>query len=512
MKKPSYPTLLLILVTAGTFMASLDASIVNVSLPAMMLTYHVRLDEIEWVVTAYMIAFAALMPLSAWLREKIGSKKLYIISLTIFTLASALCGLAASFETLICARILQALGAGAITPTAMSMIAEAIPPERRGRALGWWGMGVVFGPAIGPSLGGYLTTRFGWPWIFLVNIPIGFVAIAASAKIIRENKSTIIKNKHFNIVSFLSLLIFIVGFLYGMSKGEHLGWASPKVLGSIGISLVGLIVFVMDARSSHNPILDLDLLKVPTFSSAIIITALRSIALFGSTFLIPFYLQGPHGFSETVSGAIMFPGALAIAITMPIAGRLTDKMDDRIVAITGLLLTSAFMLSFAFVDATTPIIWIVIPMIVRGIGIGLLVNPVIASAINSVPNAKAGMASSAINIVQQMAGSFGIVVFASIFDASVSSGIRVASATGLSLPPIDQVMHAILNHAHDPGTWDLKMVTPQDLQAIVLSAMSFVFLLGAGLIALGVIPAMKLINPNNRRAKIRHGASVIHSE
>ena len=174
----NYKWQVLIIVMIGTLMSALDSSIVNVSIPAIMADFGASLDDIEWVVTSYMLAFAVLMPLTAWMRDRVGHKQLYIASLMIFTVGSVLCGMAWNLPSMIIARVIQAIGGGAITPTGMAMITESFEPHERGKALGFWGKGAVMGPAFGPTVGGYLTKYFGWPSIFLINLPIGMIGSA----------------------------------------------------------------------------------------------------------------------------------------------------------------------------------------------------------------------------------------------------------------------------------------------------------------------------------------------
>ena len=412
-------------VMLGTLMAALDSSIVNVSLPAIMADFGSSLDEIEWVITGYMLAFATLMPLTAWFRDRVGHKGLYIGSLAIFTAGSVLCGMAWNLPTLVFARVLQALGGGALTPTGMAMISEVFPPEERGRALGFWGMGVIVGPAFGPTLGGWLTKAFGWRSIFMINLPIGIIGVILSLRLLRADKPPESQHKPFDLWGFIFLSVFLITFLLGMSKGEHEGWASTFILSCFGLALAGCVGFFLVESLTEHGIVDLGLFKYPIFSASMAVTVVRSVALFGGSFLLPVFLQQLRGMDEIQSGLILLPGSLAIGFMMPLTARLTDRFGPRAMTIGGLIGVSAFMFMYRNIDVNTSTWDIVLPTIIRGVGIALLFTPVMATALNSIPKHKVGMASAMLNLVQQIGGSLGIAALAMVLDHRVKFHMAV---------------------------------------------------------------------------------------
>lgn len=240
----NYKWKVLVIVMIGTLMSAIDSSIVNVSIPAIMADFGSSLDDIEWVVTSYMLAFAALMPLTSWFRDRIGHKSLYIWSLIIFTTGSLLCGIAWNLPLLIIARIIQAIGGGAITPTGMAMITETFEPQERGKALGFWAMGAIMGPAFGPTIGGYLTKNFGWPSIFIINLPIGIIGIVMAINLLKADKPHAERSRPFDTAGFLFLALFLVSFLLGVSKGEAEGWTSEYIITCGILALIGLVGFL----------------------------------------------------------------------------------------------------------------------------------------------------------------------------------------------------------------------------------------------------------------------------
>jgi DHA2 family multidrug resistance protein len=412
-------------VMIGTLMSALDTSIVNVSLPAIMADFGSSLDEIEWVVTAYMLAFATLMPLTSWVRDRWGHRSLYSAALIIFTVGSVLCGLAWSLPVLIFARVLQALGGGALTPVGMAMISEVFPPKERGKALGYWGMGVIIGPAFGPTLGGWLTKVFGWRSIFMINLPIGIIGVIMSLRILRHDKPHESTHKPFDVWGFAFLSVFLVAFLLGLSKGEHEGWTSTYILSCFwvsGLSLVGF--FLVESLTTHG-IVDLGLFRDPIFSASMVVTVVRSVALFGGSFLLPVFLQQLRGLDEVQTGLILLPGSLAIGAMMPATAKLTDKFGPRLMTAVGLVGVAAFMYMYRDIDVNTSSWDIIFPTIIRGVGIALLFTPVMTTALNSTPRPKVGMASAMLNLASQIGGSMGIAVLAMVLDHRVKFHMAV---------------------------------------------------------------------------------------
>ena len=285
-------------VMLGTFMSALDSSIVNVSLPNMMASFGASVDDIEWVVTGYMLGFSTFMPLTAWLRDRVGYRVLYIASLAVFIAGSALCGIAPNLPALVLARVIQAFGGGAITPTGLAMIAEVFPPKERGRALGLWGVGVVVGPAFGPTLGGYLTETLGWRSIFNINLPIGIVGLLAASRILRVDKPHAQTSRGFDLPGFVLLTTFLVAALLGLSNGNREGWSSSYVVTCALVTSVSFVLFLAVESIVSARILDLGLFRSPQFTVAMVVTAARSVALYGGIFLLPLFLQDLMGRSE----------------------------------------------------------------------------------------------------------------------------------------------------------------------------------------------------------------------
>ena len=412
---PNYKWFVLIIVTFGTFMAALDTSIVNVSIPVIMADYGANLDEIQWVVTAYMLAFAVCIPLTSWLKDKVGHKMLYLSSLILFTIGSLLCGMSWNLPSLIVARIIQAIGGGAISPVSMSMVSEVFEPRERGKALGLWGLGVIIGPTIGPTLGGYLTMEFGWRSIFTINLPVGILGSFLAIKYLLPDKPhQDSKPKPFDLWGFIFLTTFLISFLLGLSNGESKGWSSVYIIVCTILSLLGLIGFFVTESLIKNKLIDLELFKSTVFSTTMILTAVRSIALFGGIFLLPVFLQRLKGLTEIQSGLLMLPGSLMVAMIFPIIGKISDKSNPKILAFMGLIGT--FFSMYLYKDMSTSMSYwdIIFPTLIRGFGMALLMAPVMTTAMNSVPKHKSAMASTMLNLIQQISGAIGIAILSTI--------------------------------------------------------------------------------------------------
>ncbi len=448
-KDPRYSWKVLGIVMIGTLMGALDQSIVNVSLPAIMADFGASLDDIEWVITGYMLAFATLMPLTAWFRDRVGHKFLFTISLVVFVVGSLLCGLAWNVPSLVVARVIQAFGGGAIAPTAMAMITEEFAPHERAKALGYWGMGVIVGPAFGPTLGGWLTHLFGWRSIFLVNLPIGIVGVALAVTILKPDRPHPDTHRPFDVWGFAFLSIFLISFLFGISKGEHEGWTSPMILSCAALSIAGFVGFLLVESIIPYRIVDITLFKYPVFAACIAVTIVRSLALFGGVFLLPVYLQQLRGLDEIDSGILLLWGSLLIGVMMPLSPKLMNAFGPKVVTVVGLLFVALFMFLLRNIDMNTSTNEIIWATLVRGVGIGMIFTPVTVVALNSVPKKSAGMASSMLNLTQQVGGSVGIAILATVLAHRIKFHLAVyGAALSSASPSFREALRRVSEHAH----------------------------------------------------------------
>lgn len=415
------------LVMLGVFMAVLDSSIVNVALPHIMSAFGVNRDQVEWVSTAFMLASAVAMPLVGWIAGKVGYRTLYVSSLLLFTLGSAACASAWSFESLVVARVLQALGGGAVQPVGLALVAELFEPHERGKALGIWGTGIVIGPTIGPTLGGYLTDWFSWRSIFTVNLPVGVIAVIATLVIMRETGKP--KRSHgLDIWGFSFLSLMLVTGLLALSNGQQKGWSSDYVIINASLAVIGLVMFLAVESAVEHPLLDLRLFKIRNYSLVMVLNVIRATGLFGGVFLLPLFLERLAGYTTIDTGLWMLPGALTLAFTMPIAGRMADRYPPAVLATVGTVITGGSLICYGWLDPASSAFVIIVPQIVRGIGLSLMMAPLQTVALNSVPRPVVATASSFLAVAQRVGGAFGIAVLNTyVTDSAQRHAVRLGS-------------------------------------------------------------------------------------
>ncbi len=416
------------IIMIGTFMAILDSSIVNVALPHMMSAFGVNRDKVEWVSTGFLVASAVVMPFMGWLATRVSYKLLYLTSLLIFTVASAACAMAWNFESLVVARIFQALGGGAIQPIGMAIVAELFEPHERGRALGVWGTGIMVAPALGPTLGGYLTDAFSWRAIFSVNLPIGVLALVAGMIIMGPIRAHGDKRR-FDFFGFGFLAMALIAGLTALSNGQDKGWDSTYIHVCEVFAVIGAVMFVAVELTVASPLLDLRLFVIRNYSLSVLLAIFRAVGLFGSVFLLPIFLQNLMGYTTVQAGLWMMPGAVAVGLTMPLAGRLADRYSPRMLTVVGCTLTGLSLIAFGDLDPRSGWAMLILPQLVRGAGLALMMAPLLAAALNAVPRHEMPMATGFLNVSQNVGGAMGIAILNNFVTNSVHThAVRLGEA------------------------------------------------------------------------------------
>ena len=421
-KHLSYKWFLLANVMLGTFMAVLDATIVNVGLPKIMASFGVGLDKIEWVITAYMLAMAVALPTSGWLADKFGYKRLYFIGLFLFTLGSMLCGRSSDENMLIASRVIQGLGAGTIQPLGMAIISREFPPHQRGIALGFWGISAAASVSFGPIIGGFLIDRFSWPLIFDVNIPIGILAMLFTIIIQSEyiNRST----RKFDLAGFISVTIFLPLTLYILSQGNAAtnseGWHAPFILAFGAIALIALAVFITAELTAKEPLLDLRLLNNHNFGIANIILLIFSLGMFGSTFLLPIYLQNSLGYTALQAGSVFLPVGIIQGTIAPISGRISDKLNPKLPLFIGVVLFAFSFWLNSNLSWLTELHFIMLSLYLRGVAMGLMFTALTTVSLSEIPREKMAQASAITNSIRQLGGSLGVALLATLLTTRVN--------------------------------------------------------------------------------------------
>ncbi len=399
-------------VMIGTFMAVLDATIVNVALPKIMATFGVSVDKVEWVVTAYMLVFAVMLPTSGWIADHYGYKRTYFGALFLFTFGSFLCGMAWNEDALIVFRIVQGAGAGLLMPVGMAIVTRIFPVEERGMALGFWSISAAASVSLGPLVGGYLVDNFNWSSIFDVNIPVGMFGMLATLIIQREFKTSI--TRRFDFVGFTSMAVFLSFLLIALSDGNAAwntgGWTSPFILTCFSISFVSFVIFITTELTILHPLIELNLLKNFNYSVTNGILFVFGLGMFGSTFLMPLYLQNSLGYTALQAGAVFLPVGIAQTLVSPIAGIVSDRYSPKIPSAIGIVLLAYSLWLSSQLSLYTESGFILYMMVLRGFAMGLLFTPLSALALTGIPRQKMAQASGLFNVIRQLGGSFGVAI------------------------------------------------------------------------------------------------------
>lgn len=511
---PSYKWLVLANVMLGTFMAVLDATIVNVGLTKMTAAFGTSVDKIEWVLTAYLLVFAVMLPSSGWIADHFGYKRTYFLGMLLFTFGSLLCSLSWDENVLIFFRVIQGAGAGFIMPVGMAITTREFPPEQRGTALGFWGIASAASVSLGPMLGGYLIDNFSWHSIFDINVPVGIVALVATLIIQREYKTENIRK--FDLLGFISMTVFLTTLLLALADGNAAwntgGWTSNFIIGCFVISAVSFVIFIATEFTVEHPIVDLRLLKDRNFGISNLMMFIFGMGLFGSTFLLPLYLQETLNYTALQAGLVFFPIGMIQAIISPIAGQLTDKSNPRIPVFIGIIFTALSFFYYSFFSLTTQHSQIMMPLYFRGLGLGMIFIPLSAIALLDMPKEKMAQASGLFNTIRQIGGSFGVAIFGTVLTQRISYHAGIFSqATSPNSPEYQNVIMNLQHFIQDTVGGAGKEVMQKANAMIVqnLTTQAFIqginddFLLSAIITASLIIPLIFLkIKKNKKRQKI----------
>jgi EmrB/QacA subfamily drug resistance transporter len=405
-------------VIIGSIMSILDTTIVNVALETLSRELHASIAQIQWVVTGYMLSLAAVIPITGWAATRFGAKQVYIVSLVLFTAGSALCGLANSTTELIIFRVIQGIGGGMILPIGQLMMAEAAGPERMGRVMSVVAVPAMLAPILGPTIGGLILDNASWRWIFYVNLPIGIIAVLAALRTLPN-----VKRGAAGKLDGVGLALMATGLpllTYGLAEiGVTGGFSSPKVIVPCLLGIALIVAFAFHALRIPNPLLDLRLYRRPTFSSASFAMFCLGAALFGGMILLPLYWQGVRHESVVDTGLLTAPQGLGMALVMPLAGKLTDRLGGGPLALFGVIVTTITTLPFALIGAHTPIAWLSVAMLLRGMGIGFAFMPAMAAAFAALDRSELPHATPQLNVLQRVGGSIGTALLAVVLQRAL---------------------------------------------------------------------------------------------
>ena len=414
-------------VSFGLFMIMLDNTVVNVALPTMQRDLHVSISQLEWVVIAYALTFAALLITGGKLGDLYGRRRIFVVGLAIFTLSSLACGLAPTAGFLIGARAVQGAGAALMNPATLSIIVATFPPRQRGTAIGIWAGVSALALAIGPLGGGLITEHINWNWIFFVNIPIGALAIVVSQLVIRESRDTSVEQSIDapGLVTSGAGLFFLS---YALVEGNRHGWTSPEILAFFALGFAVLGAFVVLQKRRRLSLLDLSLFRIGAFTGANIVAMLVSLSMFGVFFFVTLYVQNILHYSPAKAGATFLPMVLLIIFIAPIAGRLSDRIGSRWLMGGGMTLLGISLLLYERVTVHSNFWTLLPPMLVGGFGMAMTMSPMTSAAMGAVPVDKAGVGSGVLNSFRQVGGSLGIALMGAIIGSYIHPNARGLAA------------------------------------------------------------------------------------
>lgn len=457
MALPTRSKLIILTAVLASLLEIIDTSIVNVAIPTMMGNLGATLDEISWVITGYIIANAIVLPIASWMSQQLGRKFYYTACIVIFTAASVACGLAPNLEVLVIFRVIQGFAGGALLPTSQALIYESFPPEQAGMASAIYGMSVMIGPTLGPTLGGYLTDNAGWRSIFNINLPIGIVVAILSYLLIEDvgfdpnkakeqaqeqnsNEKSKEKSKIRKIFKpreqrrpvdsiGLSLLIVGVGCLqYMLERGHADDWfASTAIVITAILAVTCLVALIWWELRAPHPILELHHFKNATFRSGVMLMSAVGVMLYSIIFMIPIFVTTILGLTATQTGELFIPGALAAAFAMPFIGKTLRKTDPRVHISTGILLLFSAVLLMSRFDSQTSVSGMFFALLIRGVAMAFLFVPINSTVLSQFQGAAIGQAAGMLNLCRQLGGSVGIALMSTLFQESQVRAFGVLS-------------------------------------------------------------------------------------
>jgi EmrB/QacA subfamily drug resistance transporter len=502
------PWHVLMVISVGIFMLLLDTTVVNVAQRKIQEGLHANLSEIQWILDAYILTFAVLLLAFGRLGDVFGRKKLFVIGLVIFTTASVLCGASAMIaditplngpQALIASRVLQGFGGAMMMPQTLSMVMVAFPHEKRGAALGVWSGIIGLGAVVGPILGGFIVTDYAWEWIFLVNLPVGVIAVLFAIRILPESVDPqASRSFDWGGVALSGLGLFAL--VYGLIEAPHKGWGSAATLLTLAASAVLLIGFVVWELRQRDPIMKMELFKIWNFSVAMILTIATSFGIFGIFFPMTLFLQAGLGFSPIKAGLTLVPMSVTMMITAPLVGKELDRLNPRWFMVVGMVVvTIGIFLTIGQTNVDASWQNLFFPLALTGLGMGLTFTPLTTAAMKDVPPRISGSASGIINTVRNVGQVLGIAVLGSLLQSQAGSNAR-DRMTGLGLDSglVTQIANLTKDTRLDaiPALFaNQANLIPQvmgEIQLAFIDAVQGTFLVCAAVVAVGIPIALAM--------------------
>lgn len=468
MAKQVSPWLVAIAVMFATFMEVLDTTVVNVSLPHIASSMSATTEEATWALTSYLVANAIILPMTGWLAGRFGRKNLLLLSTTGFTLASFLCGIAPNLASLVIFRIIQGATGGALQPLSQAVLLESFKPEERGRAMGFWGIGIVVAPILGPVVGGWLTENYSWRWVFYINLPVGIASLVMTRMFVSDPPYLRERQSHGIDYWGMGLLVVGIGALqFVLDKGQQEDWFESTMITTLAIiSAIALIALIVHELRVEHPIVDLRLFKDRSYSVGVFLMTVLGFALYGSLVLLPIMLQTLFGYTSLAAGEAMAPRGIGSLLVMPLVGILTAYVDPRKLLSVGLIIGGWTMLWLGDLNLEAGYWDFVPPQALQGLGMSLLFVPLTTVSMATIPPERMGYATSLFNLMRNIGGGIGIAVTGTMLARSRQAFGSVLGEHVTMFDPTTNEVLARLKAAFLAQTGDVVTATNQAYAAL----------------------------------------------
>ncbi|WP_338452771.1 DHA2 family efflux MFS transporter permease subunit [Niallia oryzisoli] len=484
-KKPPYGMIAVLFI--GAFVAILNETLLNVALPSIMKEFDVNATAVQWLSTGYMLINGILIPASAFFIQRFSDKKLFITAMSLFTLGTLLASFSPAFGVLLGARMIQAAGSAIMMPLLMNVMLTAFPVEKRGAAMGMFGLVMITAPAIGPTLSGWLIEHYSWRMLFDLVLPIAVITLVFAAFISKDvTPQRAIK------LDLLSLVLSTIGFgglLYGFSSAGEKGWDSPLVYGTIIIGALALIAFILRQLRMEDPMLEFRIYKYPMFALSSAIAIVIAVAMFSAMILMPIYVQTIRGISPMDSGLLMLPGAIVMGIMSPITGKLFDKYGARILAVIGLTITVVTTYYFSKISMNTAYSTLVLLYTFRMFGMSMVMMPVMTNGLNQLPAINNPHGTAMNNTLQQVSGAIGSALLITVMNHRTKAKAEELAADAM----------ANMGASTQPSAQAAAEMQQQIMNEAMLHGINFAFFISTLIAVIALILAffIKRVKPNH---------------
>jgi DHA2 family multidrug resistance protein len=423
------PWIVAIAVMFATFMEVLDTTVVNVSLPHIAGNLSATIDESTWVLTSYLVANAIVLPMTGWLARTFGRKHLLMASVTGFTIASLLCGLAPNLPLLVVFRLIQGATGGAMQPLSQAVLLEAFPPHERGKAMGFWGLGIVVAPILGPVLGGWLTDTYSWRWVFYINLPVGIVSLIMTKLYVFDPPYLRQETSRIDYWGIGLLALWIGSLQIALDLGQEHDWFSSKFITFLIVSAaVGVVAFIVRELRAQEPVVDLRVFKDRTYATGVFLMTTLGFVLYGSLVLLPIMLQTLLGYPSIQAGIAMAPRGMGSLIGMPVVGLLIGKIDSRKMVALGLIVGATTLIWLGQLNLNAGYWDIFWPQFLQGLGLSAIFVPLTTISMDRIPRERMGNATSLFNLMRNLGGSIGIAVTGSMLSRQQQAYVNILGA------------------------------------------------------------------------------------